>query len=176
MAETNISTKKVIVKYGLTMGVLWVIYGITRHFSHYDETIGNWLFSTIEISIYISLIIYAIYSYKVLNGGFLGLSKAIKIGIGIALIGGIMTFVWNITLYKIIEPNMLNQILEIKREEMIASNPDKSQEQIVKSMEIAKKYSSPYLISLIMLASNLFLGFLISLLGGAIMQKQRNPF
>ncbi len=175
MEKVTISIKKYIVNYGVILGVIFAIYGFILYIT--DNVIDkDWFFAVISAVILISVIIYGIYCYKSANDGFLKLSEALKIGIGIALIGGIIAIIWNALLMNVIEPEMMNQILDAQREKMIANNPNMPQEQIDQSMKFAEKLNSTIIISSFSLISNLFLGFLISLIGGAIMQKNRDVF
>lgn len=175
MKEATISSRKFIIKYGLILGVISTIYGI---FLYVTDNVAsrNWIFAVVSGIILISVIIYGIHAYKITNNGFLKLSIALKIGVGIALIGGVISIIWNVILTSIIEPDMMSQIFDMQREEMMKRNPDLSQQQINQNIATAKKISSPHIMSFLSLIWNLFLGFLISLLGGAILQKNRDVF
>jgi hypothetical protein len=69
----------------------------------------------------------------------------------------------------------LEKGMEVAREKML-DNPNLSEDQIDAQMEIAKKFSGPGMIVAIGLLWTLFLGFVISLLGSAIMQKKENEY
>lgn len=175
MAETTISIKKYVLKYGLFLSLIWIVYSLICYLT--DNVNGkNLIFSLIEILLHIGVIIFAFYVYKSTNGGFLKLSEALKIGIGIALIGGITAMVWNIALMEIIEPDMFDQMLEKSRNNIIEQNPEMTEDQIDESIAVVKKLNAPYPMSALIFISNTFLGFMISLIGGAIMQKNRDVF
>ncbi|WP_025664864.1 DUF4199 domain-containing protein [Aquimarina megaterium] len=175
MEKTTISIKKHILKYGITLGILFVVYGVILYLTN-NTTSKNQIFAVIRAAVLIGVIIYGIKVYKSANNGFLKLSEALKIGIGIALIGGIITIVWNSLLMNVIEPNMTDQIFDAQRKAMFEKNPNISQEQIKQSRAMVEKINSPYIMSIIGIAWNLFSGFIISLIGGAIMQKNRDVF
>lgn len=107
---------------------------------------------------------------------FLRLNEALKTGIGIAFIGGVIGVIWHILITSVIEPDIVNQTINNQQDKMITRDPNMSQEQINQSMEVIKKFNSPFITSLFALIWNLFAGFLISLIGGAIMQKKRDVF
>ncbi len=175
MEDANISTKKHIINYGLILGILSVIMGVVTYITD-GYAKQNWIQTVIGLAILIGVIVYGIKAYKVANSGFLKLGEAIKIGLGIALIGGIIAVVWTILLMTLIEPDITNQINEAQHEQMIERFPDMSQEQLNQSLEMAKKFTSPYIISAFMLIWNLFIGFIISLIVGLIMQKKQDLY
>ncbi|WP_024771188.1 DUF4199 domain-containing protein [Aquimarina macrocephali] len=175
MEEFTISIKRYILKYGVILGILSIIYNIIIYTT--DNMINrHWLFTLLSAAILISIIIYGIYSFKLANNGFLKLNEALKLGIGIAIIGGAVPFIWNFLLINVVDPEMINQMVNAQKEEMIALNPDISQEEIDRGIMITKKFSSSYMITAFSLISNLLFGFITSLLGGAILQKKRNVF
>ncbi|WP_109852340.1 DUF4199 family protein [Aquimarina sp. AU58] len=172
--ETNdISAKKHIIKYGVILGFIWAIYGVIRYLTDNVNT-SNWKLSLFELSIHIGIIILAIYVYKSSNNGFLKLNEAIKIGVGIALIGAIIAIIWRIILMNVIEPEMMTEILDTNRKKMIDQNPDMSPEEIHETMISAKKINSIYITSALVLIWSILEAFVISLVGGAIMHKKQN--
>ncbi len=175
MEKENISSKKYILTYGVILGIISIIYGIILYLTN-NSTNRNWIFALISSVILCSTIIYGIYLYRLANDGFLTLKSALKTGIGIALIGGIIAIIWEVFLMNIIDPNMIDLILNMKQEKLINSNPSMSQEEIEQSMITIKKFNSSYILSIFSLINYLFLGFLISLIGGAIMQRKRDIY
>ncbi|WP_109852338.1 DUF4199 domain-containing protein [Aquimarina sp. AU58] len=172
--ETNaISTKKYIIKYGVIFGILSIIHNVILYLT--DNIIDtHWSFIIVSLTILFSVILYGIYAYKSANNSFLKLKEALKLGIGIILIGSMITYIWYFLLMNIIEPDMLNQLVEATREKMIRRDPDISPEEIHRNMKTSEKFSSSYMISAFGLISNLLFGFIPALIGGAIMHKKQN--
>ncbi|WP_167571898.1 DUF4199 domain-containing protein [Aquimarina algiphila] len=175
MEEVNISSKKYILTYGIILGIVSIIYNSILYITDNMMNI-NLIEGGIDLAILICVITYGIYSYKTANKGFLELSKAIKIGIGIAIIGALTLIIWIVLLMNVIEPEMINQIAEVQYKEMISNNPDISQEEIDENIVSIKTINSSYVKSAMSLVSNLLFGFLIALMGGAIMQKKRDIY
>ncbi|WP_024771040.1 DUF4199 domain-containing protein [Aquimarina macrocephali] len=173
MENNKISAGKHIVKYGIILGVTPSIYGIILYLTD-NLTTKNWGYSIVTLAVLIGVITYGIYTYKSNNNGFLKLGKALKIGMGISLVGGIIIFTWYLLLYNIIEPDMINQSLDSQRERMILHNPNMSPREVLQAMEQAEKLSSSFLKSLFSIIENLFLGFIISFITGAILHKKQN--
>ncbi|MDY8137233.1 DUF4199 domain-containing protein [Aquimarina sp. 2201CG5-10] len=166
------SIKKCVLKYGVILGILSITYNIVLYIFN-KITEQNWIKSIIELIILIIMIIYGIYKYKKSNNDFLKLSQAIKIGVGVSFIGGIVTFIWFLLLLNVIDPDVYNQIVQAKLKSGISNNPDISQGQIERSVSIAETFSSSYMLTAFLTVSNLLFGSLISLIGGAIMHKKK---
>ncbi len=168
MRETTISVKKYILIYGAILGLVWVFYGILRHVTD-NRTTSNWALSVFELSLYIVIIVYGIYKFKHKNDGFLTLWQAFKIGFGIALIGTIIQILGEIFFLKIISPETLQSIID-------ATNPSASTTSQEQNRLLNIENSHLFKTSLTSLIFYSILGILISLLGGAFMQKNRDPF
>ncbi|WP_281987423.1 DUF4199 domain-containing protein [Aquimarina aggregata] len=173
MENDQASTKKIIINYGVILGVLSVLMGVVIYIMDgYAEQ--NWVHTVIGLAIIAGVIVYGIKAFKAVNGGFLKLGEAIKVGIGIALIGGIIAVIWTILLMNVIEPGIVDQINDVQREQMLERFPDMPEEQLNQSLEMAKKFTSPYIISAVALIWNLFVGLIISLIAGLAMQKRQD--
>ncbi|MBL0685704.1 DUF4199 domain-containing protein [Aquimarina mytili] len=166
MKETIISTKKFILKYGLILGVIGGIYFCIRFATDNIYTI-NWFYSSIEIILYISLI-YPIYRYKSLNKGILKVSEAIKIGIGISLIAYSLSLLYNRILIDIIQSEYIIQTLNETKQEALINNPNISPGDIQETIKANRKY---YSFTVFMV--NLMIGFVVSLIAGAILRKKK---
>ncbi|WP_271766388.1 DUF4199 domain-containing protein [Aquimarina algiphila] len=173
MKNNNTSSKNIIIKYGIVLGIISIIYNLILHIN--TNFINN--ITLIEglgdLAILTCIITYGIYTYKVTNNGFLELGKAIKIGVTIAIIGALTLIIYIILLMKVIAPEMKNQIVDTQYKRMIISNPNISQAEIEKNIVSIKTINSFYIKSIMALVSNLLFGFLISLIGGAIMSKKK---
>ncbi|WP_024771043.1 DUF4199 domain-containing protein [Aquimarina macrocephali] len=172
--ETNdISTKKYIIKYGLISGIAWIALGIIRYLT-IGTSDSHWLFSIIELVIHITPIFFGIREYRLANSGFLKYGAALKIGFCIALIGCFISIIWDVLLLNLIEPNMMNQRLESQRQQMILDNPGLTLKEVHQEMAVIEKYSYSYIRYIILLTWRLSLGFIFSLIAGAIMHKKQN--
>ena len=173
--ENSSSSKKHIINYGVILGLLSTLMGVVMYVTNaYTEQ--NWVHSLIGFLILAGVIFYGIQAFKKANGGFLNLTEALKTGLGIALIGGIIAVIWTFLLMTVIEPDFAIQLQDAQREQMIERFPNMSQEQIDQSMAMASKFTSPYIMATFTLIGNLFLGFIISLISGLILQKKKDVF
>ncbi len=168
MEKTTISTKKHILKFGSIFGILWILYGIIRYLTN-NMTTWNWKLSVIEFTILVSVIIYGIYSYKTANSGYLKLVEALKIGTGIIIVGTSIQIFWDIFFLKAVAPEVMDQLINLSKNQI--SNQGLDQDSV-----LIRKNKFLFTTSLIALIGNLTLGIVVSLLSGAIMQKNRDPF
>ncbi|TPN83532.1 DUF4199 domain-containing protein [Aquimarina algicola] len=175
MKNEKSSSKKIIINYGALLGLVSIALAVILYVTD-SYTDPHWAFAVAGPLLLLIVIIYGIKAYKKTNEGYLNLMDAIKIGIGIALIGGIISSIWSIVLTTVIEPDYTQQVLEVQREKMIENYPDFSEEQINQSMSIAEKFASPYLSFAFSIIGSLFLGFIFSLISGLVLQKKQELY
>ncbi|MBP2833077.1 DUF4199 domain-containing protein [Aquimarina sp. U1-2] len=168
MKETTISTKKYIVKFGIILGAIWVVYGFVRYQVNYMTTSNRGL-ALFELVMQVFIVTYGIYKYKQDNEKFLKLWEALKIGISIILVGTIIKVLWDIILLKLIAPEAIHSLINVSKPSTIKETTDQLS-------NLNKENKFLLNISIGIFIGNIILGTIISLLGGAIMQKNRNPF
>ena len=78
-------------------------------------------------------------------------------------------------LTNVLEPDYMEQVSEVQREQMMERFPDMSEAQMEQAMEMNAKFSSPWITIASSIVVNLFIGFLVALIAGAIM-KQKRPY
>ncbi len=163
-------TKKIALNYGLYLGIISILIGVIRYAlgMQYDHDMP---FGILSLVIMVVIIVLGIKKYKELNGGLLTLGQGLKTGIAISLIGGVIGIIYTLIFMSVIEPDFMAQKLEMAREEML-DNPNFSEDQIDNAIEMQEKFSSPGMIAAFGMLWTIFLGFVISLISSAIMQKK----
>ncbi len=129
METPRLPIKKFAINNGLLLGLLSIVLGVIFYVldMHLER---NWISSILSLALTTGVIIYAFKQYKGANEGFMTLGQAIKLGLGIALIAGIIGVIFNYLLMNVIEPDMINQIMEKQQEAMIESNPNMTDQQL----------------------------------------------
>lgn len=172
MDNQKASLKKIALNYGLLLGLASIALSVVTYVMgvHLERP---WWASVLGIVIMTALIIYGLKAFKQDNGGFLSLGEAIKVGLAISVIAGILGAVYNYVFVTVIEPDFVAQMMEITREQMIEQNPDMTEEQMEMGLSITEKFMSPGIMSAMAIIFTLFLGFIISLISGLVMKQNR---
>ncbi|MEK9613455.1 MAG: DUF4199 domain-containing protein [Flavobacteriaceae bacterium] len=172
MDTQNTSIKSTIITYGLLLGALSVAFQLMLFFldMHYknDSTAG-----IVSLVIMIGILLYAFIQFKKQNEGYLSLSEALKIGLGISLVSALIGVIYTMILMNFLDPDTMKKSLELSMETMRAQNPEMPQEQVDMARSMQEKMSSPLILSAIQIIFSLFIGFIISLIGGLIVKKSR---
>lgn len=174
MENQSAKPKKTILNYGVILGVVSVVMGVIAYVlnMHLEP---HWGFMVVGILIFAGFLIYGIKNFKNENGGFLSIGEALKVGLGIALIAALIGAAWTFALTTIIEPDYMEQMAEVQRDQMLENFPDMTDEQMDNAMEMNAKFTSPWITMAFGIVGNLFIGFIIALIAGAVM-KQRRPY
>lgn len=166
------SVKKIAINFGLLLGLLSIIVQVISYVTdtHIDRP---WWVSVLGTVITIGVIVFALKAFKEANGGFLSLGEAIKIGLAISVISGIIAAIFNYIFITVIEPDFVVKTLEFTRENMIEQSPEMTEEQIQMGLDMTEKFMQPWILSAIVIVASLFLGFVISLIAGLVMKQNR---
>ena len=172
METPRLPIKKFAINNGLLLGLLSIVLGVIFYVldMHLER---NWISSILSLALTTGVIIYAFKQYKGANEGFMTLGQAIKLGLGIALIAGIIGVIFNYLLMNVIEPDMINQIMEKQQEAMIESNPNMTDQQLEAASEMTAKFMTPGMMAAFGLIGSLFFGFIISLITGLVMKRDK---
>jgi hypothetical protein len=163
-------TNKTALYYGVILGIATILVSVILYAMgmHYDQ---DWKQGTFSVLVVAIIIFIGVKKFRELNGGILSLGQAIKTGLGIALIGGIISVIYSFIFVNYIEPDFLTKLAEIQEQTMLDRFPDLTDEQIENQMEMMKKFSSPGIMAAIGMVWTLLIGFIASLISGLILKK-----
>ncbi len=170
MENQKTSSKKIMLNYGLILGFAGIFINVAV-FAMGQTYNPHWAVGVIGIIVTIAIIVLGIKKVKEQNGGFLTLGEALKTGLGIALISGLIGTVYTLIFTNFIEPEYYTRLLEIQQQKILETYPNFTDEQLETSMEMTKKMTGPVITSAVAIIGSLFIGFIISLIGGLIMKK-----
>ena len=166
------SIKSTVITYGIILGSISVVFQLMLFFldMHYknDSTAG-----IVSLIIMISVLLYSFISYKKINLGYLSLSEAIKIGLGVSLISALITIIYTQILINFLDPETMQKSLDLSMDTMRSENPEIPQEALDTARSIQEKMSSPLIFSAVQIIFSLFFGFIISLIGGLVVKKSK---
>ena len=172
MDTQKASVKKIALNYGLLLGLASIALSVVFYVMnvHLERP---WWTSVIGILVMTVIIVYGLKAFKKDNEGFLSLGDAIKVGLAISVIAGIISAIYNYVFMTYIEPDLVTQMLEMTREQMIEQNPNMTEEQLEMGLSMTEKFMSPGIMAAFSIIFTLFLGFIISLISGLIMKQNR---
>lgn len=172
METQTASIKKIALYYGLLLGLISIVFSVIVYVTgnHLDRP---WWVSLVSFIIMAGALYYGIKAFKDESGGFLSLGEALKAGLAISLIAGIIGAIFNYIFVTVIEPDFVTQMLEVTREKMYEQNPNITEEQAKMGLDMTEKFMSPTMMSMFAIIGTLFFGFIISLVAGLIMKQNR---
>lgn len=174
MEKQKTEAKSFVINYGVLLGILSVIMGVIMYVTNAYLN-PHWIYSVLGFILLVVVISLGIKAYKTENDNFLSIGEALKVGIGISVIGGIIGAIWMFLLMNYIEPEYMAQLSDVQRTTIQENNPNMSEEQMNSIMEMNARFSSPWFLMAFSLIGNLFFGLIIALVAGLIM-KNKNPY
>ena len=169
--QTNpTSTKQLMLNYGLILGFVSILINVTNY-AVGDIYKPHWSVQVIGVLITAVFIIMGIKKVKENNSNFLTLGQSLKTGLGIILVGSVLGLAYTYLFMNFIEPDFMKNMMELSQQTMLENNPNMSDEQIEAAMEMSKKFSGFGVIAAAGLIWALFIGFVISLIGGLVMKN-----
>ena len=172
MEENKINIRQYILNFGSLFGIISIVFSLMLFFldMHYQN---NPFQLVISLIIWTTLIIIAFIAFKKDSEGFINLSECFKMGLGISLLGGLIGFLYFLILINFLDPEVLEKGFKYQLEMMRMNNPELSQEMIDSFIETQRKFSTPVYTFAFIMIFQLFVGFIISLIGGLIIKKSR---
>ncbi|WP_318308991.1 DUF4199 domain-containing protein [Flagellimonas crocea] len=173
MEEQTPKTGKFALNYGLLLGLISVVFGVMLYTQkmHYETSTAV---IVISIVILAAITFFAVNAYKKANGGYLTISEALKVAVGIALIGAVISLLYQFVLTNFIEPDYMDKVMEIAKPKAMAQNPNMTEEQWEQGVEMQKSFAwIQYPVLLIM---NCVIGLVIGLITGLILKKSKADY
>ena len=171
----TISTKNEIKRFGMYTAFFTISFSIMQVVlgTHYEnDTTSN----IVGLLILIGGITACSLNFKKINKGIIELKTVLKLGTGISVVNAIVFILYFLLLTNVIEPNFWDTAWNIAYEVAIEQNPEQmtnpesgefwTKEEFIGYVEWTKNLVYPFTI-----VSNLFVGFMFSLLLGLIIKK-----
>jgi hypothetical protein len=166
------SVKKIALPNGVLLALTTIVISVIVYVMGmtYEQP---WWQSLLNFAAMLWFVIYGIKAHKKDNSGYLSLAEALKTGLAITLIAGVIGSIFTYLFTTIIEPDFVMNMLEASRVKMIEDNPEMTQEQMDMAMSISEKMMSPGILTAIGIIASLFFGFIISLISGLVLKNNR---
>lgn len=170
-----ITFKKHIIIYGLLFGIVSIIFSISNYLMGFYTKQGITHFFVLLFITVVSIMIGLI-AFKKNNNNYISLIEAIKISIGISLLGGLIAILWKILLIHFIDPGIIDQINEKNFKKLAENSIELTKKDIESRTALTKKHISPLILTSMALVEDLGNGLIFGLIGGLIIRKKRDPF
>ena len=169
MENQTATIKSTILQFGTMLGIISVAFGLMIYFldMHYTQETG---IGIVSILISIGVIALAQYNFRKENEGYLSLGEALKIGLGVALVSGLT---YQYLLVNFIDPDTISKMMEVTKNKLMDDNPEMSEEQLEQIIGMQEKFTTPGMMVAFGLIGSLFIGFIISLITGLILKRNR---
>ena len=172
MESQTATVKKIALPNGVLLALTTIVISVIVYVMGmtYEQP---WWQSLLNFAAMLWFVIYGIKAFKKDNSGYLSLAEALKTGLAITLIAGVIGSIFTYLFTTIIEPDFVMNMLEASRVKMIEDNPEMTQEQMDMAMSISEKMMSPGILTAIGVIASLFFGFIISLISGLVLKNNR---
>ena len=167
---TTTTPKQIMLNYGLMLGVVSILIAVAN-FAFGNVYKPHWSISVISGLASVVIIVLGLKAFKENNSGYLSLGDALKTGLGISLISGILYVIYFYVFVNFIQADYFSNLAAFQEANMIEMYPNMTDEQLENAIEMSNKFSSFGMISAIVMVMSLFFGFIISLIAGLIMKK-----
>jgi hypothetical protein len=170
MENQKTPSTSIMLNYGLILGFVSILLAVAN-FAFGNVYEPHWSMQVVSAAATIVIIVFGLKKIKEENINLLSLGEALKTGLGIALISGIVYVVYFFVFVNYIEPDYFANAQKVAEANIIETYPNWSDEQIENALEMSKKMSGFGMISAIIMIMSLFFGFIVSLIAGLIMKR-----
>lgn len=172
--ENKLSISKFSINPGLILGGIMILISVILYIIGINPFESSWVGWVTYPFIAIVIFYYQKNYRDTQNDGFLSLGEAVKIGVTITVVAGILAAIYNIIFTEFIEPDFIEKGLMIMEEKMLDENPDMAQAQIDMALGMVRKMQSPYISVPLAIVFNAISGLIIGLITG-FFTKKNNP-
>jgi|TARA_B110000971_G_C19653545_1_gene339009 hypothetical protein len=166
--ENQVSSKNFMVNNGVILGVISVLVSLVLYATG-NHLPPHWSATLVSFILTIGCIILATKQFKAVNGGFLSWGQGVKIGVGVAIVGGLIVVVYQYLFANFIEPEYMAQMIEIQNQAYLEGGM--TEEQIEAANAMTSSFSSPGIMAAVGIITSAIFGFIISAITAAIMKK-----
>jgi len=166
--ENQLSSKSFTLNNGVSLGIAMVLFSLVMYATG-NHLKPHWSGSIITGVLFVGIIVFGIKKFKEANGGFLSWGKGVKIGVGIAVLAGLINVIYSYIFMNFIEPDYMNQMMEIQNQAFI--DQGMTEEQIDVANEMSEKFQSPGIVAAMGIIAYAIGGFIVSAIAAAIMKK-----
>jgi len=175
----SVSYRMRAIQAGLIIAVISIFVGLITYLSGYSEVLMKstglrWVNNLLSLG-YTSYFIYAacLQHRNEDLGGYISLGRCLGLGTVSGLTTGLVLGVWTVLFMNVIAPEFMDQILKVTMDQM--AEKGLGEDEIERQMTFVKPFFSPISFFLMSLIFSVFTGFIVSLVVGLVVKRDR-PF
>ena len=155
-------------RFGAIAGGIGIVFSMMLFFMDmtYDQSS---VIQAIQTLIPVSVAVIAIITFKKDNNGLLALKQAIKLGVGVFLVAGIIGLAYLTLFINFIDPDFISNTAALQADALREAQPTLDEDIIEMQQTNTEKYF--YIIYPVNLIINVFLGLIVGLLTGLFTKK-----
>lgn len=158
------------INFGIITGVVMILFSLILYLvdMHLNRTV-----SWIGYLFLIGGIIWGTIDYrqKVL-GGFMSYGKAFSASFMIVLFAAILGLIYSFLFFQVIAPEVVQEIVDMSREEAIKRSPELTEEQIDQAMQVSSFFMTPIMLTVWGFISQVLIGAILSLITSIFLKKE----
>ncbi len=153
--------------YGVVTGLVMILYALILYI--FDATTNQYLGYGSYVILLVGIIIATKFYRDKENGGYLNYSQGIGLGTLMALYASILTGIFTFILYKFIDPQALDPMLQQAKEEMYRRGIEG--DQLDQSMAITRQFLKPHWMAISGIFYTTIVGLILSLVVSVIFKR-----
>ena len=170
--QTNTPTiRSFAYKYGIIISIITIAFSLMIHFMDLTYS-GSSVPQIVNYVVSAACIIIAIISFRTANGGLLSLRQSVKIGIGTALVSGLIGVFYLLIFTNVIEPDFVEKFgNEVSAKQLTERFPQMTSDQIQQQIDMQAQFF--WMIYPITLISSCFFGLIVGCLTGLFTKRNQ---
>ena len=171
---SSISVWPIALRYGGIVAGALLVLGLVMYLAGLSDpanpSTASQVVSCLNYIVIMGTVVFTIKAHRDNDlGGYITLGRSMGVGTATALIIGAITAVWTIVFMTFIFPDMADAIKDAAMEK---AQP--GQEEMTEKM--VGIFSNPFIVAIIVILGTVLIGFITSLVAGAIMKKDPAPY
>lgn len=177
-ASVEVPFRPTAVRGGLITALLLIALGLIMQVSGLSDpansnSSANIITGLVSFILLAGGLIWAIRTHKTDQSGYLTFGRGVTVGMVATLIIAVITAIWTILNFLVIQPDMIEQMMDGAREGMYSQNPNMSDSDAEQAMSFMTWMFNPYILAVFSFFTVLVQGLIISLIGSAVLKN--NP-
>ena len=164
-SSSSIDYKNKSAFYGLIFGLFSSVFLYLSYKFQFQNTV---VMSFVSLAVAFALVFYPIHLFKLENSNLLKLGEALKIGLIVGLVGGLVYAVYTYLHYKSIDTEFFANTLKESEKAIRENSQGLSEEELEQATKITAIMVSPFTVATMNLFTILFKSFIIALVVGLI--------